>query len=736
MRLSGQVLVLGDPRPRGGLVRIVHGGDRLEPLLIERLEAEPERPVGQFAVAVVKELVDRAGEDETVMQNLVDRVAVLDAGLDVDVLVVELALYSGAAAEIVLGTLQTTGDQADGIRAATMDDLFIEADTVRTSGGSALGIHAMSEADAALRLGAVEVTGSESAAVVLSAAEALTVDVARRLTSARDRAAELTGATITFNLAADGLVEGASDAILLTADTTSVVNNAGTIRSEYGYGIWSAQGAVTLNNSGRFENGVFFGGQADVINNSGLFVVDRDSEFGGNEDVFNNQAGGVVRFAIADQPAQYSFLNLERFNNAGTIDLINGVAGDVLVLPGVLDNAAGSRIRLDVDLTGAAPMADRIEVGSLLGASVVQVQVNGAGPLGETGVTVIASGAPQTGEEFTVEAIGGGFLDYDLAFDAQTGGYQLVTALAMQAFEPTKVASGAQTLWRRGADVVSARLEELRTAAPAGTQVWSQAYSGRERVGGTNGVTTEQVDLSHEVRVEGFAAGADIVRPLAGGEATFGGALGVGRTRMRFTGNGDISEFESLSAGVYGQWRAGSFALAGLVKGDFHDLTYRWTSADVSDDSDGQTWGARVEASWRFDGAEGFVEPTAALAWNTTNLGDIADQAGSVAFGDTESLAAKVGVRAGRRMSIPGGISLQPWGGLYLHREFDGDNVSTLTFGSSVVEVEDRGERTWGEFAMGADVQTASGLGGFVRLEAMGGDIDGYAGRIGLRFSW
>ena len=79
---------------------------------------------------------------------------------------------------------------------------------------------------------------------------------------------------------------------------------------------------------------------------------------------------------------------------------------------------------------------------------------------------------------------------------------------------------------------------------------------------------------------------------------------------------------------------------------------------------------------------------------------------------------------------------MQPWGGLYLHREFDGDNVSTLTFGSSVVEVEDRGERTWGEFAMGADVQTASGLGCFVRLEAMGGDIDGYAGRIGLRFSW
>lgn len=647
-----------------------------------------------------------------------------------------LWLFSRFGADIKATTIQTTGAQATGMDLFTNDDLLVNADTIRTSGGNAVGIRANSEADATFHLGAVEVTGSESSGLALSATDVLTVNIARRLASANYIAGELTGGSIVFNLAANGVTEAASDALFLNAETSSVVNNAGTIRSENGYGIRASQGATTLNNSGRFESGVFFGAQADVVNNTGLFIVDRDSQFGASDDVFNNNAGGVVQFGVADEPVEYSFLNLERFNNAGTIDLVNGIAGDVFVLPGVLNNLAGSHIRLDVDLTGAAPVADRIDVGSLQGTSVVQVQVNGAGPLGETGVTVISSGAAQTGNEFTVETIGGGFLDYDLAFDDETGGYQLVTALAAQAFEPTKVASGAQTLWRRGADVVSARLEELRDAPAERGHVWAQAYSGRERIDGTNGVTTEQVDLSHDVRVEGFTAGADMVRSLAGGEATFGGMLGAGRTRMRFTGNGDISDFESLSAGVYGQWRAGPLAVAGLIKGEFHDLTYDWASADVSDQSDGETWGARVEASWRFDSAEGFIEPTGALAWNTTDLGGISDDAGSVAFGDTTSLTAKAGVRAGRRLSLPGGLRLQPWGGLYLHREFDGDNASTLTFGSNVVEVEDHGQRTWAEFAMGADVQTASGLGGFVRVEALGGDIDGYAGRVGVRFAW
>lgn len=649
-----------------------------------------------------------------------------------------LWVYSGAGADIKVGALQTAGDQAEGIEAMTMGNLFIDADTIRTSGGSSVGIRANSEANATLQLGTVETTGSESVALAISATQALTVDVAHRLASSSDRAAELTGNSLVFSLAAGGVVEGASDALFLSAETTSVVHNAGTIRSENGYGIRLGQGAVTLNNSGIFESGVLFGAQADVINNTGVFLLDRDSEFGGGDDVFNNNAEGVVRAAIADDPVTYTFRNLERFNNAGTIDLVNGVAGDVFILPGVLNNSAGSHIRLDVDLTGAEPVADRIEVGSLLGTSVVQVQVNGAGPLGETGVTVVSSGAAQTGDEFTVETIGGGFLDYDLAFDGETGGYQLVSGLADQAFEPTKVASGAQTQWRRGADVVSARLADLRDTGGAGggRQVWAQAYGGRDSIGGRNGVRTEDVDLSHDVNVGGFAVGADMRMDMAGGQATLGVAGGAGRTKLTFLGNGDVSEFKSTSIGAYGQWVLGGFAVAGQVKGEFHDLTYEWASAEVSDEADGETWGVRLETSYRFDNDGWFVEPAVAVAWNTTDLDGIADDAGSVAFGDTTSVTGKFGARAGWQVALSSGATVQPYGGVYLNREFDGDNVSTLTFGSTVVEVTDVGRKSWGEVVFGANLQTPSGWGGFAQAEVLAGDVEGYAGRIGVRFAW
>lgn len=645
-------------------------------------------------------------------------------------------MYSDAGADIKVGTLLTTGDHAEGIEATAMGNLRINADTVRTSGSSANGINVLSEGNTTLQLGAVEATGSESIALIASAAQSLTVDVARRLAGSY-QAAALSGETIVFNLAANGVVESGSDVISLNAIDSSVVNNAGTIRGE-GYGIRVTQGAVTLNNSGRFESGVFFGNRADTINNTGVFVVDRDSNFGASDDVFNNKATGVVQFAIGDEPAQYSFLNLERFNNAGTIDLVNGVAGDVFFLPGVLNNEAGSRIRLDLDLTGAAPIADRVDVGSLTGNSVVQVQVNGTGTLGETGVTVINSGAAQTGTEFTVETIGGGFLDYDLAFDSETGGYQLVSALAAQAFEPTKVASGAQTQWRRGADVVSARMAQLRDSRGAGgdRQIWAQAYSGRDSIGGRNGVMTEQVDLSHDVDVEGVAIGFDMRMDFGKTRAILGAVVGTGRTEQTFLGNGDVSEFKSVSAGVYGQWNWDRLSVSGLVKGEFHDLTYDWTSAEVRDEATGDTWGARLETAYRLGDDNWFIEPSAAMAWNITDLDSIADEAGKVIFGDTTSLTAKVGARAGRRIDLQNGASVQPYAGFYINREFDGDNISTLTFGSTSVEVADNGPHGWGELVLGANLETGSGWGGFIQAEALDGDIEGYAGRVGVRFAW
>lgn len=647
-----------------------------------------------------------------------------------------VSLYSAAGADIRTTTVRTSGSGSRGIDAFVLGDLTLNADDVRTTGGDAEAIRAISDHDATVTLGHVEATGAGSDAVQISAENALKVAVGRRLSSASGAAADLSGHSVELNIAAGAVVSGGNNGLLLFSDTTSTVTNAGSISSNGGHVIRAFTGATTLNNTGTVRGALMFAGLADVVNNTGVFDAVGVSDFGGGQDIFNNNAGGTFTVGGA-APVAVSFINLEQFNNAGVIDLANGIAGDVLTLSGTLNNAVGSRIQLDVDLSGATPVADRVNVAALQGAAVLQVQVQGTGALGDTGVTLIGSGAAQTGQEFTVETLGGGFVDYDIAYDAAAHSYQLIGALADQAFEPTKVASGAQTQWRRGADAVSARMADLRDNRGTGDrQVWAQAFGGRDSIGGRNGVTTEDVDLSHDVHVSGLAVGADMLVDLAGGQATLGVVGGAGRTELTFLGNGDVSEFKSVSVGAYGQWAMGRFAVAGLVKGEFHDLTYDWASADVSDEAEGDTWGARFETSYRLGGDGWFVEPAAAVAWNTTDLDGIADDAGSVAFGDTTSLTGKIGLRGGWRIALSSGATVQPYGGVYLNREFDGDNASTLTFGSTVVEVTDEGRKGWGEVVFGANVQTPSGWGGFAQVEVLEGDVEGYAGRIGMRLAW
>jgi|GEM_PF-1386064 len=651
-------------------------------------------------------------------------------------------LTSKAASAVDASVVRTRGDRSTAIQATvTAGDLVVTADDVRTTGNSADGVVASASGAATLNLGYVDVTGSEADAVTATAGGALKLTASRRLGSASGVAASLTGATIDLAVASTGVVAGGSAGLVLNAQTTSTVTNAGVISSASGLAIEGQSGAATINNSGTIRGRVGFASGADTFNNSGRFEVAGVNDFGGGSDVFNNAANGIVTFATSTTPLSASFTNLETFNNAGLIDLANGVAGDVLSISGTLNSTAGSRIQLDVNLGGATPVADRINVGAIAGTSVLQLQMQGQGQLGETGVTLVDSAAGQTGQEFTVQTIDGGFLDYDLAYDAATSSYQLVGELAVQAFEPTKVASGAQTQWRKGADVVTARLADLRDGhaltGPNRGQVWAQGFGGEESLDGRNNLSGTGGDLSLDVTAHGFQIGADIEQAFAGGQATIGGVIGAGRTKLTFDGNGDRSEFESTSVGVYGQWTQGPLTIGGLVKGEFHDLTYDWASADLSDEADGETWGAMLNVSARLPLAGAwFAEPDAGVTWNTTDLDGISDAAGTVTFGDTESLIGRFGLRAGSTIRTASGAVVQPYAGLHVNREFDGDNRSILTLGAVETEVADEGRRTWAEASMGVNVQGKAGLGGFAQVEALGGDIEGYGVRIGARFSW
>ena len=82
------------------------------------------------------------------------------------------------------------------------------------------------------------------------------------------------------------------------------------------------------------------------------------------------------------------------------------------------------------------------------------------------------------------------------------------------------------------------------------------------------------------------------------------------------------------------------------------------------------------------------------------------------------------------------GVTAQPYLGLHGVQEFDGRNVSRLTFGGDVFTVKDTGEEAWLEGVIGVSIATPSGLGVFAQAEGLTGGRGGHALRIGARYNW
>ncbi|RZJ16088.1 MAG: autotransporter outer membrane beta-barrel domain-containing protein, partial [Brevundimonas sp.] len=436
------------------------------------------------------------------------------------------------------------------------------------------------------------------------------------------------------------------------------------------------------------------------------------------------------------------FVGLERLNNSGVIDLTNSVAGDVFTLDGVLNGQTGGRIGLDLDLRGAAPVADRIVAGGFMGVNEVVLTLQGRASLGDAGVVIAESAMAQTGQEMTVRVAGGGFIGFDLAFT--DGEYRISGELAPPAFEPTKVATGAQHQWTSGADVVSARFEQMRDGGrrgDRGDQVWAQVY------GGSNDIEAKRAfdlmgesidaDLSHEVKSQGVQAGVDRAVALETSDLVFGMLAGAGKTELRFQ-NGDVTEYDGVGVGAYGHWFSGPLSIGVLAKLDTFKLDYDWAEANLKTRSNGFTTGARIDAAWRIEAGQGwYVEPQASLSWSDTALGRMKARDGAeVVFGDTTSLVGRIGMRAGAEMTVANGLSFKPFAAVHALNEFDGDNASTLLLGDEAVGVTDRAHGAWGRAVLGASLDAPSGLGGFIQAEGDFGEVEGFTARAGIKFSW
>lgn len=558
------------------------------------------------------------------------------------------------------------------------------------------------------------------------------------------------GNTAVVNIAASGSVVAPDLGIVLISGNGSTLNNAGVIANSVdGIAVVAFGGPLTINNSGTLTSDILFTEGADVVNNTGTFVVDTDVDFGAGADIFNNS--GTVRFATgAATPVARTFTGLETFNNTGgLIDLRNAVAGDTLTLPGTFVGSGDSRLGLDVDLSGSGT-ADRLIVGgAVTGSSNLLIAYSGQAGL-NSGVVVVDGGAGTQAEAFTLD--GGsrnfGLIETDLVFDAATNDFLLVGAPNAAVYRTAAFIEGARNLWHASADAWSAHMRELRDGAWAGGagesggRLWVQMHGSLEQRENVRAVNyaglNRNFDLGYDQDYFGGQLGFDFGGSAGeDGNFAFGITGGYVNSEMKFNGVADRTAFDAFNAGAYAGINSGSLFANVLAKYDWYKVEADSTIGQYAAEFDGNAYGAQGEIGFRLGSDSLFVEPVGSISYVRTNLDDLNVQGSTIEFLDDEGLRGKLGARIGA--SIPSArldtVVLYA-GGNYVH-EFKGDDSIDFTNNGRTVRIDNRAIGDYGEAVLGVNIGSANAVSGFFEANgAKGSEFEAYGGRAGLRFSF
>jgi hypothetical protein len=546
---------------------------------------------------------------------------------------------------------------------------------------------------------------------------------------------------------------GYAGVVSLSATGTTINNDLGaSISGGNGFAIETIGGTTTINNAGVIYGYAELYSANNTVNNSGFWKAYGNSYFGYGGDTFNN-TGTVMVAPFSTSATTVTWNGLDVFNNSGLVDLRNGHTGDIFVLNSAtggtaFNGNAGSQLAVDVDL-GPSLSSDKLVVGAVGGATTVLINdVDHGAPavLNFTGTTVVQGTSGQA-SNFVMAPVEKGFIAYQLTFDSSNVTWNIVGLPGQAAFELLKAPEMAEGFWRRSGDAWSAREQEVRdsmwgSSSPTrgeGWEMWAQAQVGGERLSRAQTFDVGGVSFSPTLGTDtdwrGFQMGAD---EWTSKNFLWGFTGGFLEQNTSFHLDHNSFDLTGWNFGVYAGLTRGSFFMNGLVKGDWFDLKANMITVPAMETSSGNTWGAKGETGWRLGSQHLYLEPLVDLAWTTTHLDDanFTSQLTSFTFGNADSLRGSIGARVGGQWG-----RLMPYVGLYAVEEFEGDHdkVTMLTGGGcpDCMTLEDTRPGSYGKADFGFTTTSWNGLEGFLKGETeFGGHIDGFTGRLGVRWRW
>ena len=663
---------------------------------------------------------------------------------------------TGANGLTTVSALGNVSGSTAGITASTTGTgalAVTSAGTVSSASGPAINL-AAGTGGLQLNLGGNVISGT-GPAVVASTTGSGVVNVAAgaviagRVNSPTDSVIALntaSGTASTINVAQGATIQAVSGSAFTTAIRATggsvVVNNSGNIIGQVDFS------ALTGTNSGSLASGVgttfqtgglsTFSVGNDTFVNAGQLITQGQSttfDFRGGTNVFNNS--GTVRVGTApvlSGGSVFRLTGLTTLNNSGTLQLVNGVAGDSLIAPGATYVGSGAaRLAVDTRIGGAAPVSDVLTVGSTSGRTTVLI--NDVTPAGSfsannpTGVLIV-SGTTHAGD-FVLDAgssyynanVFGGVIESQGMFYSQLAvdparGTVLISAPKVQAYQFATLGRQAQAVWH-GTAPRTERQAEVRDQLAAGSATggfWVDVNGTRQsrdaEQTATNLAGPVTYNTGYDQHVTSAIVGVDRVLQLGDAAWVVGGAIGHVDSRADFSqGNAAIDMSGVTVSGYASVVRNGLFASASI---GFNSLDAEIKARDLAGFTEQETQvkslGAAIEVGVRTPLSNGMVfEPSVGLAYVDSQVDGFA--AAGAGFGEQngESLRVSLGVRMSGALEDSSDWATRYHVSLRGIGETLGDNEMVLTSGGPALTLADRFDTPFAELRAGMTSQKGSG---------------------------
>ncbi len=636
----------------------------------------------------------------------------------------------GGQTTVKVDSITTTGASSAGVVVRAFGDTDIQARDIRSSG---IAVYSQVNGD---YVSNVTITGSaistdNSAVVVATSSGTSVINVSK-------------GAKVIGGGTRDPIYGGGDGIYLSGYAGTATINNAGTIATTAadGYAISSISGldyytntpnfSVTINNSGTLLGAVKLDVGEDVLNNSGVFVATKNSDFGGGGDRFVNT--GTLLVAPGVKPGRVSFLNLASFENkGGLVDLRNGVAGDVLSLSGSYIGTSGAHLALDVIGT----KADMLTVtGAATGKTGIVLDMLPADArLLATPLTLVKVGTGSATDAFSLVNADVGLIRYGVSYDAASGSFGLTGRAGAAVYRTLNVQRAERAIWNRAADGWDAHMAERRDAGDGfGSKLWGQMYGGVDMQQGHRSIDGSRIETGFRQDYYGAQLGLDLAgKDTAKGGMMFGLTGSYISSDVSERASGDRTQFDTLSFGGYASYRSGPF-FANLLGQYGHDWTnVRNLTLGYTANTKGDSYGADLQVGARFGSERLHIEPLASIAYVRSDIDDLHALGQTIDFDRYDGLRGKIGGRIGSTTDLGGSKTTFYVQGRYVH-EFKGkDGIDFLSGGTNQAIAGVR-PGDYGQGALGVNIVSAGRASGFIEGNADLGATKGGGGRIGISF--